>query len=390
MAGINHERVVVHGDKGTADDWNLDHKQKGHHNCEQFQHLNHVWENRTDWPAGPVVGQVVYRTDYNNFFGWNGTAWQSLTPVATVVVAADGTGNFLTIQEGIDALPATGGVVYIKEGTYIIANRITANKDNITLIGAGHSTIITNSAPTVNLIEVAATTDYFTIENVLLDPSVSLGAVGAVLVFLGATTRARLSNCWFDNWEPQGVVYLGAGEDIVVENCVFETVTGAGPNYAILINGSSYSYIRGNFIYGGVNVYGIQLHLGLIEHISITDNKIYNCNTCISSVGNGLAVHKTNIVGNFLAGFTYGIWINTSWNNVITGNTIETGTAGILIEDNSDFNNIGNNIINDCDFGVYIDAATEHQNSIVSNTLTGNTVAIVDNGTNTEIGHNTT
>ncbi|GAI66798.1 unnamed protein product [marine sediment metagenome] len=35
--------------------------------------------------------------------------------IATIVVATDGTGDTDDIQEGIDLLPAGGGVVYIRE-----------------------------------------------------------------------------------------------------------------------------------------------------------------------------------------------------------------------------------------------------------------------------------
>ncbi|MEK0337769.1 MAG: hypothetical protein QQN41_10090, partial [Nitrosopumilus sp.] len=62
--------------------------------------------------------------------------------VATKVVAIDGTGDFTDIQSAIDDLPAGGGVVYIKEGTYTITAGITFPNAAISLIGAGRSTII--------------------------------------------------------------------------------------------------------------------------------------------------------------------------------------------------------------------------------------------------------
>ena len=69
---------------------------------------------------------------------------------------------------------------------------------------------------------------------------------------------------------------------------------------------------------------------------------------------------------------------------------MDIGTIGVYVEGNSDYNNIGNNRIKNCDWGVVINGAVENQNSIVNNTLIGNTVAFLDNGTATEIGHNTT
>ncbi len=62
--------------------------------------------------------------------------------VATAVVATDGTGDFTDIPAAIASLPAGGGVVYIKEGLYIIAASIAITKANTSLIGDGKSTII--------------------------------------------------------------------------------------------------------------------------------------------------------------------------------------------------------------------------------------------------------
>jgi len=49
--------------------------------------------------------------------------------------------NFAIIQEAIDSLLAEGGEVYLPEGTYIITAPITL-PSNITLCGAGKSTIL--------------------------------------------------------------------------------------------------------------------------------------------------------------------------------------------------------------------------------------------------------
>ena len=48
--------------------------------------------------------------------------------VATAVVATDGTGDFTDIPAAIASLPAGGGVVYVKEGTYTIGSAIVITK----------------------------------------------------------------------------------------------------------------------------------------------------------------------------------------------------------------------------------------------------------------------
>nr|XP_004287680.2 PREDICTED: pectinesterase [Fragaria vesca subsp. vesca] len=70
---------------------------------------------------------------------------QATTVKANVVVAKDGSGNYKTVSEAIQA--ATGGrfVIYVKAGVY--KEKIKTNKDGITLIGDGqYSTIITGDS----------------------------------------------------------------------------------------------------------------------------------------------------------------------------------------------------------------------------------------------------
>ena len=50
-------------------------------------------------------------------------------------------GDYRDIQSAIDALPATGGIVYLKPGTYQVADNIRM-PDNVTLQGSGRASII--------------------------------------------------------------------------------------------------------------------------------------------------------------------------------------------------------------------------------------------------------
>ena len=86
--------------------------------------------------------------------------------VATRVLALDGTGDFTDIQSAIDDLPSGGGVVYIREGTYTISSTISITKSNVTIKGAGNSTIIylANNSD-VDMISVSSH-DYFSITDV--------------------------------------------------------------------------------------------------------------------------------------------------------------------------------------------------------------------------------
>uniref|UniRef100_A0A6M2FBK1 Pectinesterase n=1 Tax=Populus davidiana TaxID=266767 RepID=A0A6M2FBK1_9ROSI len=66
---------------------------------------------------------------------------QTSTIKANAVVAKDGTGNYQTISEAINAAPGNRFVIYVKAGVY--KEKIRSNKNGITLIGDGkYSTII--------------------------------------------------------------------------------------------------------------------------------------------------------------------------------------------------------------------------------------------------------
>ncbi|KAJ6699075.1 PECTINESTERASE [Salix purpurea] len=66
---------------------------------------------------------------------------QASTVKANAVVAQDGTGNYKTISEAMNAAPGKRFVIYVKAGIY--KEKIRSNKDGITLIGDGkYSTVI--------------------------------------------------------------------------------------------------------------------------------------------------------------------------------------------------------------------------------------------------------
>jgi pectinesterase len=66
---------------------------------------------------------------------------EATTIKANAIVAKDGSGNYKTISEAIQAASGKRFVIYVKSGTY--KEKIHTNKDGITLIGDGkYSTII--------------------------------------------------------------------------------------------------------------------------------------------------------------------------------------------------------------------------------------------------------
>ncbi len=75
VVAIKHADVMASGQRGLHTEWNKDHIIDGNVECNQHQHLQHVIENRVAWPAGPVIGQIIYRTDLHAAYIWDGTQW---------------------------------------------------------------------------------------------------------------------------------------------------------------------------------------------------------------------------------------------------------------------------------------------------------------------------
>ena len=81
--------------------------------------------------------QVDYAPSSGSVANFTVTKANTTAPVgaSTNVVAADGSGNFTTITSAVAALPATGGAIYIRPGTY--KEQFTVSYPNVALRGLG-------------------------------------------------------------------------------------------------------------------------------------------------------------------------------------------------------------------------------------------------------------
>jgi len=386
MSGINHEAVKAHGDKGTHTEWNADHVQRGHHNCEQFQHLNHVLENRTTYPAGPVPGQIIFRSDFPNAFVWTGTMWVSLTPVATIVVAADGTGNFTTIQEGIDALPAGGGVVYVKEGTYTITAKITINSKNISIIGSGMSTKIQTTA-NITMMEVGD------VEGTHLNKLYIYGDItkaNNIGLYLNSSDFSTIRDCKIDHCGSHGVK-TNEGTNNLFSGCTIIWNKGDGVNMdGGVAGGGVYAFSECHIVDNdGSGIYANDVSQILISDAEVSWNKNYG----VYLTGNNITV----ITGNSMAvNYWDGIKIDTHNDVIINSNSISlcgflNGGAGhgIMLITADDCNISNNTLSFNAGWDINISNAACNDTIVLGNRCAGHGAgAINDQGTGTELGHN--
>ncbi len=101
---------------------------------------------KTDWVNGTVpainasnLGKIETGIDaaHAGAFIRVAASGASAASVGAAEYVCDGTGDQVEINAAIAALPSTGGVVVLSEGTFNIASSILIENDNVTLLGQG-------------------------------------------------------------------------------------------------------------------------------------------------------------------------------------------------------------------------------------------------------------
>jgi len=153
---------------------------------------------------------------------------------ASAVVAADGSGDFTTIQDAIDAVPQTTSashrwIIFVKPGLYHERVYVQREKRFVSLVGSDPSTVVisyglyaamtgpdgkpigTFRTPTVQL-----DADDFSAENISFDNSA--GRVGQALAIRVDGDRAVFRNCRFIGW--QDTILLNRGRQYFEDSLV--------------------------------------------------------------------------------------------------------------------------------------------------------------------------
>jgi len=253
------------------------------------------------------------------------------TGQATVVVSQDGTGDTDSIQEGINMLPSDGGVVFIKEGTYIITEQINITKSNVAIQGTGYGTKIETNTAGIKLIKCVGA-DYTTIRDIQVDGN----NVSAAAIWLENSSNCIIEGCFIHN--ANNAVYqwenAGNSNDNTILNNKLDTFTVS----AIELNlGGDRSIIVGNSITGAGN-YGISI--AAANYCSIIGNNITN------STNSGIlgAIGYTTITGNVCDGNgTYGIEIDAGDKNIISSNSLYNNTTAAYLDSGTN-TQIGHNV----------------------------------------------
>lgn len=308
---------------------------------------------------------------------------------ADALYRCDGVADEVGINAAIAALPATGGIVCLLEGTYNTAATITIGRDDVTLRGVGYGSIIEPQGD-FHAIEVTADHHHILIENLQVD-GVNTTAVVYGIYLHGLTgeeiTESKVENCWVHGFDgvvtARGITLVychhcivtrnyvtGNGYGIFVDDCyhiaVHSNHINSNTRNGINLSHSSYTTIVGNDVYSNAN-YGIFVdelsHFCLVESNTIRMNGV-----------DGLSVrecHNIIIIGNII--------MENSWGTI----NID---SGILLDDSDDVVIIGNNISIRHRYGINISNATCDRAIVKNNCLLGNvTGCINDLGTGTKL-----
>jgi len=184
----------------------------------------------------------------------------------------------------------------------------------------------------------------------------------------------------------KGMLVGGAGS-VIQNNFINHSVQGSGTQ-AIYVT-ASHINVTGNTIYHKSSVKGIYIS-GEDTNVSVVGNTIIGVYQS-SSPGRAIDFWKINdslISSNYISndGIGEGIYLKTSYNNLITGNNVTATQDDAVQIESSDNNNITENVING--FSPYTDAVylkTASNNSITYNNITtGKSYASSSNGVSLE------
>jgi parallel beta-helix repeat protein len=141
-----------------------------------------------------------------------------LGKVATKIVAADGSGDYTNIQSAINALPASGGVVYIREGTYTVSSSIAIISSNVTLVGAGAATkIFLANGANVDVIVASSAKDII-ITNLSIDGNKANQTAGGHGIKFVNVENSTISGCKVEKSYYRGIHLEGSSNNVITNN----------------------------------------------------------------------------------------------------------------------------------------------------------------------------
>lgn len=224
-----------------------------------------------------------------------------------------GSNAFATIQAAVDAV-AEGGTVNVAEGTYVITEVLTVNKD-ITIQGAGAgNTIIKVSDKQIKLMADGATLQDVEIEHTV-DNNLSI-------LYLDANNLTLKNLVVHGQWErpfstvSRGIEAAGGKTGILIEDCTFYDLRQPGYlNRSQFTIKNGYVYNTKGWVLEGANVTFVNNTWGTgaeknavdIAILSVTPADLYTDLLAVSAANNGAVIHDQRTGG----GLTH-VWVDAN------------------------------------------------------------------------------
>ncbi len=235
------------------------------------QTISFTGGNTASRPVSPTEGMLYFDTSTHQLLQYNGTKWVSDRSTATKIVAMgpttgctgttptasqnyDGadyvasscTSAQTTINAAIAALPASGGTVYLMEGTYVIDGAITIPA-NVTFTGSGVGTklIIADSTATINMVTTSSAGVKIT--NMMLDGNAANNGSAnhqGIYTNVTSTPGVIISDITIQNTRSVAV-YANNFNSSTIEN---STIKGVTNNSGLYIKGAPNAKIVNNTV----------------------------------------------------------------------------------------------------------------------------------------------
>jgi len=238
----------------------------------------------------------------------------------------DGTANFQTIQEAVDAAD-DGDSIYVHSGTY--HERLTINKP-LALTGENRENTIIDGDRIRNVVEITA--DDVIIKGFTIQNSNRSSPYAAIRL------SGRRCNVTGNHMTRSKIAVFVISHDIIIEE---NRVTHNGQGIALY--SCSYVTVKANNM--SANTVGISLALS--SYNTVTDNRAENSSfgghgITLSSNSFNNTIQNNNLIGNY-----HGMWLSSSYENLIINNIIANNQLlGVELATSSNNTFFHNDVIN--------------------------------------------
>ncbi len=251
---------------------------------------------------------------------------------ATYVVDASGNGHFTNLQEALDALPTTGGKIFVQAGTYTITESIIISTSNVTIEGCGPSSLIYAPSALAGAV-VIFTGDQITVKNLMIKNN-NANDTG---ILISSSDNSLIADCTISS--------QGIGIDSQQSNSLIMQNNRIKANLGITITNSSNGIIQNNLL--TTTSTGIITSVNSIK-TSIQNNHIDILNAIDLEMGiylQGTGTSYTSVTNNILTGGVYGIFSEHSRVTIAQNIITSSSSYGIVLQ--SYRNNVTGNIAGD-------------------------------------------